>query len=70
MIFADMALAKARIDRTAELQVENEDRSIDRTINYWDHDQETRALKLRAHRAPRRRYPLPGEASRTSFGSC
>jgi len=48
MLIADMALAKARMDRAAELQVENEDRYIDRTINYWDHDQETRALKLRA----------------------
>ena len=48
MCIADMALAKARMDRAAELQVENEDRYIDRTIDYWDHDQETRALKLNA----------------------
>ena len=48
MLIADMALARARMDLAAELQVENEDRYIDRTIDYWDHDQETRALELRA----------------------
>ena len=47
MLIADMALAKARMDRTAELQVENENRYIDRTINYWEYDQEGRALKLK-----------------------
>ena len=56
MLIADMALAKARMDRAAELQVESEDRYIDRTIDYWDHDQETRALKLKARlsRSPER----------------
>ena len=48
MCIADMALAKARMDRAAELQVENENRYIDRTINYWQYDQECRAIKLKA----------------------
>lgn len=51
MLIADMALAKARMDRAAELQIENADRYIDRTIDYWDHDQEARALKLKARLA-------------------
>jgi hypothetical protein len=47
MLVADMALAKARIDRSAELLTANEDRAVDRTLNYWEHDQEARALKLK-----------------------
>jgi hypothetical protein len=46
MLVADMALAKARVDRAAELQTANEDRYIDRTVDYWEHDQQERALKL------------------------
>ena len=47
MLIADMALSKARIDRCAELQIENENRYIDRTLDYYEHDQRERALKLR-----------------------
>ena len=46
MLVADMALAKARVDRSAELQTENENRYIDRTVDYWEQDQHERALKL------------------------
>jgi hypothetical protein len=47
MLIADMALAKARTDRAAELQIENEDRYIDRTLDYWEFDQEARARRLK-----------------------
>jgi hypothetical protein len=47
MLVADMALAKARADHAAELLVENENRCIDCTVEFWDHDQKERALRLR-----------------------
>jgi hypothetical protein len=48
MLIADMALAKARVDRAAELQVAMGDRGVNRTATYWLEDQKTRALTLRA----------------------
>ena len=47
MLIADMALAKARIDRANELQIENANRYIGRTACLWDHDQKMRALEMR-----------------------
>ena len=47
MLVADMALAKAHGDRAAELLIENEDRNVERTVDFWDHDQSMRALHLR-----------------------
>ena len=46
MLVADMALAKARADRSAELQTENDNRYIDRTVDHWEQDQHERAQKL------------------------
>ena len=46
MLIADMALAKARLDRCAELLIDNENRYIDRTLDYYEYDQRVRAVRL------------------------
>jgi hypothetical protein len=48
MLVANMALARARMDRVAVLQVDNCDHSIDRYTKFWREGQEARALKLLA----------------------
>ena len=48
MLVADMALAKARADRSAELQTENDNRYIDRTVDHWEQDQHERTEALEA----------------------
>ena len=63
MLIADMALAKARLDRVAALQVENCDHSIDRVTKFWCHDQQARALKYFARLPkdpPRMAHALSG----------
>ena len=63
MLVADMALAKARLDRVAGLQVDNCDHSIDRITKFWAHDQHERALKYFARLPkdpPRMAHSLSG----------
>ncbi len=62
MLVADMALAKARLDRVAALQVENCDHSIDRATRFWSPEQQARALKLLAR--------LPKDPPRMAHALC
>jgi hypothetical protein len=46
MLIADMAVAKARLDRCQELAIEDYSRCILRAHEFWDDDQEARALEI------------------------
>jgi hypothetical protein len=46
MLIADMAIAKAKLDRCQELTIEDYSRRVLRALNFWDDDQEARALEI------------------------
>jgi hypothetical protein len=45
-LISDMAVARVKLDRAADLLVANADRVVGRARDFWDHDQRERALKL------------------------
>jgi hypothetical protein len=46
MLISDMAIAKAKLDRCQELAIEDDTRRILRALDFWDDDQEARALEI------------------------
>jgi hypothetical protein len=47
-LISDMAVARVKLDRAEELMPGNCDRVVERTLDFWDHDQKTAALNLAA----------------------
>jgi hypothetical protein len=46
MIISDMAIAKAKLDRCQELAIEDYSRCVWRAFDFWDDDQNARALEI------------------------
>jgi hypothetical protein len=66
MLISDMAIAKAKLDRCQELAIEDYSRCVLRALEFWDDDQEARALEIAKNleRQPERTVQALGQTKK------